>query len=176
MNNMRGSQKRASIALVMAFLLTGCGQLPSWMPGQQQTQQFHPLDSEVAQIAAPQPPASAPSLYCRIGRGDAHFSRGWSGYDAAPFSLAPEARITIPVTKKKGDEKIQVLGYFDTAGQKLIFCPIVDGPPGKRIACASLYALDDDLNAGIKRTFDIPSSIRGASITCAYKETALQKL
>lgn len=125
-------------------------------------------------MAAPQPPGAP--LYCRIGRGDAHFGTGWSGYNDALFSLASDARVSVPVTRQNGRDSIHVLALFDTSGQKLIFCPIVSGPPDKRVACTSIYALDDDLTAGIKRTFDVPNAIRGAEITCAYKQDALQKL
>lgn len=177
MKRKRGTPFRA-IALLASLFLAGCANLPSWLQGGQ-AQQFHPLDAEVARIAAPQPPAPAPAatpLLCRVGRGDAHFSKGWSAYLNASFSLPPDARVTIALPRKKGDEKIDILGIFDSQGQKLIFCPVVDGPPDKRVACTSLYALDEDLKAGIKRTFDIPAAVRGASITCAYREEALQKL
>lgn len=165
--------KRTIAALMAIFLLSGCADLP-WKPGQSQ-QQFHPLDSEVAQMAAPQQP-SGPPLYCRIGRGEAHFGTGWSGYVDPAFTLAPDARVTVPLARDKGSEKSDILAIFDSQGQKLIFCPIVGGPPDKRVACTSIYALDDDLAAGIKRTFDVPAALRGAEITCAYKQDALQKL
>ncbi len=176
MKIMHPRPRRAMFALTAALFLGGCANLPPWFPGQQ-SQQYHPLDSEVAQMAAPQPPPPAtPPLYCRIGRGDAHFAKGWAGYNEAFFSLEPDARVTVPIVERKGGGMAQVVGIFDTGGQKLIFCPMVDGPPDKRIACTSLYALDDDLTAGVKRTFDIPSALRGASITCAYRQDALQKL
>jgi hypothetical protein len=163
---------RTILALSVALSLSGCGEMPFGAQGQQ----YHPLDSEVAQMAAPQAPQAAPPLYCRIGRGDAHFAKGWSPYVDPSFTLAPDARVTIPIASAKGVASVQMLGIFDTQGQKLIFCPFVDGPPDKRVACTSLYALDDDLKAGIKRTFDVPAALRGAEITCAYDQKALQKL
>ena len=69
-----------------------------------------------------------------------------------------------------------IQGIFDASGQKLIFCPVIDGPPDKKVTCASLYALEDDLNAGIKRSFDIPDAVRGADISCARNAKDLQKL
>lgn len=69
-----------------------------------------------------------------------------------------------------------VQAFFDRSGQKMVFCPVVDAPPGQRIACASLYALDEDLHDGIKRTFDIPDAVRGGAITCAYEQKKLKKL
>ena len=168
--------QRTIVAFLAVLMLAGCGQFPGFpgFPGQSQ-QQFHPLDSEVAQMAAPQPGGVQP-LYCRIGRGDAHFPRGWSGYNDATFALSGDSRVTVPLSPQKGGDSVRILALFDTSGQKLIFCPIVSGPPDKRVACASIYALDEDLAAGIKRTFDVPNAIRGAEITCAYKQDALQKL
>ena len=165
----RSHPKGTITVLLAAVLLTGCTDFPL------QSQQYHPLDSEVAKLAAPQAPGAAAPLFCRIGRGDAHFSRGWAPYVDGPFTLAPDARVTVPLARASGDENVNILAFFDSQGQKLIFCPIVDGPPNKRVACTSIYALEDDLKAGIKRTFDVPSAIRGADITCAYEESALQK-
>lgn len=177
MKFMRGCQIRAMLSLGAVLLLTGCGNIPFLSKLQQpQQQQFHPLDSEVAQMAAPEGPAPANQLYCRIGRGDAHFGKAWSPYTDAVFRLAPGARVTVPLARKKGVENVDIMGFFDAEGQKLIFCPVVEGPPDKRVACTSLYALDEDLNAGIKRTFDVPAAIRGGEITCAYEEKKLQKI
>jgi hypothetical protein len=177
MKRMLRHRKRAILALLAVLALAGCDQIPFLAKFQQpQQQQFHPLDNEVAMMAAPQPPKEAPQLTCRIGKGNAHFSKGWYEYVDASFALSPNSRITVPVARAKGDEKIDIVGIFDADGQKLIFCPKVDGPPGKRIACFSLYVLDDDLNMGIKRTFDVPAAIRGAEITCAYETSKLQKL
>lgn len=172
-----GRQIRAMLSLAAALSLTGCGHVPflSGQP-QPQQQQFRPLDSEVAQMAAPELPAPAGQLYCRIGRGDAHFSKAWSPYTDAVFRLGPGERVTVPLARRKGVESISIMGFFDAEGQKLIFCPVVEGPPDKRVACTSLYALDEDLNAGIKRTFDVPTAIRGGEITCAYDENKLQKI
>lgn len=177
MKIMRGHQLRAMLSLAAALLLAGCGNTGFFSRFQQpQQQQFHPLDSEVAQMAAPEGPAPAVQLYCRIGRGDAHFSSGWSAYTEAGFALTPGARTTVSIARKKGAGNLDIMGLFDTDGQKLIFCPMVEGPPDKRVACTSLYALDEDLKAGIKRTFDVPAAIRGAEITCALEENKLQKI
>jgi hypothetical protein len=69
-----------------------------------------------------------------------------------------------------------IQALFDGDGQKLIFCPFLNVAPDQRISCSSLYALEDDLQAGIKRTFDIPSAVRGGSITCAYTQENLRSL
>ena len=76
-----------------------------------------------------------------------------------------------------------IQALFDGSGQKVIFCPFLiksgpntPPPPDQRISCSSLYALDDDLHDGIKRTFDIPAAVRGGAITCAYEEEHLRSL
>jgi hypothetical protein len=157
-------QKNLFLAVLAAFLLAGCESLP-W-PGR--GEQFHPLDNDVAAIAAPETPAALPPLSCRVWQGMAHFQRGWYEFTEARFQLGAGARVNVPLAKAKGAEMIAIQGFFDAEGQKLIFCPVVDGPPDQRVACMSLYALDDDLKAGIKRSFDVPDAIRGAEIACGY--------
>ena len=52
----------------------------------------------------------------------------------------------------------------------------INAAPSQRISCTSLYALEEDLQDGIKRTFDIPSVLRGGAITCAYSQEKLRPL
>jgi len=66
--------------------------------------------------------------------------------------------------------------FFDTEGQKMIFCPAVTAAPGGKVACASIYMLEDDLQAGIKRTFDVPNAVQGSAITCAYAQDHFRSL
>lgn len=164
--------------LVACLLLSACGGggwgmgKLSW-PGSQQ--QFHPLDSEVASLAAPT--GAGPRLICRAGRGTALFGKAWEPFEETGFSIPAGSRVNITLTRqnnRRGETQMQ--GLFDKEGQKIIFCPVVEGPPDARIACTSLYALDDDLTAGLKRTFDIPELVRGASITCAFSEENLKKM
>lgn len=162
------------VALGASLSLSGCVTLGdmSW-PGQGQ-QQFHPLDSEVAVMAAPA--GAGPRLICRAGRGTALFGKAWLPFDDTDFVIPAGNRMNITLKKKSGQGAAVMQGLFDNEGQKIIFCPVVEGPPDARIACTSLYALDDDLAAGLKRTFDVPELVRGAAITCAYAPENLKNL
>jgi hypothetical protein len=91
------------------------------------------------------------------------------------FVLEPGGRTPVRLRTKSGDA-LMLQGRFDAEGQKLVFCPVIDAPPGERIACSSIYALEDDLQMGIKRTFDVPDAVRGAAITCAYDSAKLKDL
>lgn len=144
----------------------------------QQGPKYRALDSDIASMAAPGPvSAGGPGqLLCRVGRGSARFDKKWLEFPDADFALSPQSRINVPLHPKKGSGTMSFQAMFDRDGQRLVFCPLVDGPPDERVSCASVYALDDDLQAGIKRTFDIPDGIAGASITCAYDKSHLQKL
>ncbi|MBI1214776.1 MAG: hypothetical protein GC185_03030 [Alphaproteobacteria bacterium] len=159
--------------LFACLLVAGCSHMPSFgFMGPK----YQPLDSDVAAMAAPAAPGGTRKLYCKVGNGSAHFGKKWRDYDSDDFLLAQGRRVNVTLTEKKGGETMAFQGYFDDAGQKMIFCPVVSGPPDKRIPCASLYALDDDLSLGIKRTFDIPGAVRGANITCAFRREKLRKL
>lgn len=118
----------------------------------------------------------SPPLYCKIGRGSAIFGHDWYDFSDTMFMLYDDERMNIKIPHVRGAGELTVQALFDRTGQKLIFCPMLDAPPGRRIACASLYALDDDLHDGIKRTFDIPDALRGGAITCAYQQAKLKKL
>ena len=144
------------------------------LPGAQET--YRPLDSHVAAAAQPHYPASSRQIYCRTGRGTARFPEGWYAFSDADFILPDSDRVGVALQRKKAGSESSIMGYFDRRGQKILFCPVVEAPPGERIPCASLYALDDDLDMGIRRTLDIPNAMRGGVITCAYDPKALRKL
>ncbi len=162
------------LPLLLALALAGCGAMPG-MRGMMGPK-FKPLDSEVAAMAAPQPVGAGTSLFCRVGRGQAHFVKSWFEFNDTDFRLTPQSRVNVPLEAKKGGGETAFQALFDLEGQRIVFCPVVEGAPDERISCASIYALDDDLQAGIKRTFDIPDSVAGSSITCAYNEDHFQKL
>jgi hypothetical protein len=162
--------------IALALAPAGCGLVDMDRFGAQPS--YHPLNAEFAVQAAPEAPAGAEGarLYCRIGNGSAHFASGWAEYAPGDVMLSPGTRANVSLPRSSGSEQVTLQGIFDANGQKLIFCPLVGGPPDKRVACASLYALEDDLAAGVKRTFEVPDAVRGADITCAYKAEKLQKL
>lgn len=162
------------IPLILLLTLGGCNGMPdfSGMMGPK----FKPLDSEVAAMAAPEPVGQGKSLYCVAGRGNAHFTKSWLPLADTEFRLTPMSRANVPLKPAKGDGRASIQAMFDLDGQRIVFCPLKDGPPDERVSCSSIYALEDDLQAGIKRTFDIPEAVSGASISCAYEREHLQKL
>ena len=169
----------AALAFLLPLLLGGCDQMPDlskyFQP--QAKPKFRTLDSNVASMAAPATgEAASQSLDCRVGLGAAKFGKLWKDFDETEFRLAPQSRVNVPLSPKKGSEQMSFQAMFDLEGQKLMFCPLVNGDPGDEVACSSIYALDDDLAAGIKRTFDIPNALRGGSISCAYDENNIKKL
>ncbi len=169
----------AALILLLPLFLAACDQMPDlskYFPGQAKPK-FRTLDSDVASMAAPATgEAASQSLDCRVGLGSAKFGKQWKDFDETEFRLAPQSRVNVPLSPRKGGEQMSFQAMFDLEGQKLMFCPLVNGDPGDEVACASIYALDDDLEAGIKRTFDIPDALRGGSISCAYDENNLKRL
>lgn len=166
----------AAVFLLSLLLVAGCGSgagFSSLGP------RFSPIDGKVAAMqnrSAGGSVASGPDLHCKAGRGTAHFGKKWLGYSETVFGLAAQERVNVVLEARKGKGSLSIQAFFDKEGQRLLFCPVVDGPPTTRVACTSIYALDDDLQMGIKRTFDIPNALRGGSITCAYKDKNLKKL
>ncbi|MFH1158217.1 MAG: hypothetical protein V1721_04960 [Pseudomonadota bacterium] len=110
----------------------------------------------------------SPSLYCRVGRGSALFGQDWYAFKDALFSLRQGDRTSIQITSTRNKEEMVIQVFFDGGGQKLLFCPVTDVAPGQLIPCASLYALKEDLQQGIKRTFDIPAAVQDGTITCSF--------
>lgn len=168
-------QKTQSLAF-MAFsllLLTACMPLTSVRPAQEPIRQ--PIEVLKMTASAAQPP-SIPALYCRVGRGEALFGRQWHDFQDASFSLHQGERLDIAVGRKRGTEAMAIHVFFDSGGQRLVFCPRLAGSPKQPVACASLYALEEDLQTGIKRTLDIPKTVRGAEISCAYSIAGLKPL
>jgi len=173
-------------ALGLSLSLGGCEQLANFhFPGMEsappkQPVQYKPLDSEIAAMAAPLPEGvQGKTVYCTVGKGAAKFPGGkWLDFKDTDFSLPPKQRVTINLPSKTGavSTPAPFEGFFDEDGQKMVFCPVVSGAPDMRIACTSLYALDDDLSIGIKRTFDVPEALRGGAISCADTLAHVQKL
>lgn len=131
--------------------------------------QYKPLTVEVAQMASPETPAQSPLLYCTIGRGTAKFGAVWAPFADAGFSLHQGEHMPVTVTRLSPPQSARLQVFFDGDGQKMIFCPVLtNAPPEQKVACSSIYTLEDDLQMGIKRTFDVPDFIRGGEITCAY--------
>jgi hypothetical protein len=130
----------------------------------------------VAEVTMPAAAQDNPPLYCKIGRGSALFGRDWYDFKDVTFMLNRGVPADVRLTRIHSFQEMTIQALFDGSGQKLIFCPFLSVEQDQRISCSSLYALEDDLNDGIKRTFDIPSAVRGGSITCAFAQEKLRPL
>jgi len=137
----------------------------------------------VAEVTTPPSKPDTPPLYCKVGHGTALFGRDWYDFSDTEFMLYRGQPADVSLAREQGSEQMTIRVLFDGSGQKLIFCPLpphagasASLAPDERISCASLYALDDDLRDGIKRTFDIPAAVRGGAITCAYQQNRLKSL
>jgi hypothetical protein len=169
-----------AVLVLMASLLSACDRLPalSQLGLNLGIPAYQPVTSDASSVvamAAPHAPDSPSTLvYCRVSRGAAHFGEKWQDFQIADFALPPDARVNVPLVPVRGNGEVSFQAFFDSAGQKMLFCPLISGPPDRRVSCTSIYALDEDLDAGIKRTFDIPHAIEGGVISCAYSADALR--
>lgn len=160
---------------VFALLLSGCDLVEPPAPP------IPPV--KVADVTTPSLKPDTPPLYCKIGRGTAAFGREWYDFRNVEFELYGGQAADISLMSVQGGHQMTIRALFDGSGQKLIFCPVPAGlssaatmAPDRLVSCASLYALDEDLHDGIKRTFDIPAAVRGGEITCAYDQERLRSL
>lgn len=131
---------------------------------------------DITRAAAPAKTGKTQSLPCAVANGSARIGKKWYEFNKTDFTLSRDMAVNVTLYPRKGGEGLTFQGSFEPDEQKMIFCPVVNAAPGTRIPCFSLYALDEDLQAGIKRTFDIPNAVQGAFITCAYNKSALKKL
>ncbi|TVQ84330.1 MAG: hypothetical protein EA357_03235 [Micavibrio sp.] len=133
-------------------------------------------DSASAQKSAESPafrmyaaPASSeePLISCTVSEGQARFSSGWFPLKNTDFEIRPGTEKTFAVQGRNRRETNSIFVRFDRGGQRLVFCPRAqDFQKADRIACYSIYALEDDFKPGIKRTFDVPDAVRGSALSC----------
>lgn len=168
--------RTAAFFLVLLALLplAACGGVPTFSQKADPVV-YHPLSADLAAMT-PRGINTTQTIYCMAGKGQARFDAGWRPMRTVSFTLAANARTNMTLSPASGGGTAGLQGIFDHEGQKLVFCPLVTGPAGKQISCASLYALDDDLGMGIRRTFDVPNAIAGAEISCAYTQNAIKPL
>ena len=171
---------RRILPLLAVTLLAACAEMPQLSLGVMGPN-YKPISSEVAEMAAPRAPqaeeTAAPAwrtLYCRVDRGTVRIGKYWQDFTKTDFTISPAAPSHVDLSARQGQGSTAFNAYFDTDGQKVIFCPVKNAPAGAKISCSSMYVLDDDLEAGVKRTFDIPDAVRGGSISCAYDTAALK--
>lgn len=157
--------------LLLSAALAACSGVPKFRP---QEPIYKPLSADLAAMSTATGGQPA-MLTCQIGHGQAMFGKYALAYNTVNFTLAENARTNITLRSTRGDTAA-IQGMFDHNGQKLVFCPIISGPANQQISCASFYALDDDFEMGIRRTFDVPKAIIGAELVCGFNPQRLPKL
>lgn len=109
---------------------------------------------------------SGPFVACAVFDGQAQFPSGWFPLQKAEFKIRRGETGSFTLRSKKNESRA-IYVRFDPDGQKMVFCPETEeAGKGTRIPCYSIYALEDDFDAGIKRTFDVPKAVRGSEMTC----------
>ena len=107
-------------------------------------------------------------LLCEVDSGNAKYQQGWYDFKSTKFAIAKGEKLRIEMPRKRGEGSAYFLGRFDANGQKLVFCPYIEVAEGQKIPCASFYTLEEDLEIGIRRTFDVPKAVRGGYLSCKY--------
>lgn len=168
-------QKTFLAALPLIFLLTGCLQIP----GLDRITELRlpPAGMNLARAAEPAPTSPEEALpvrplHCVIEKGSAQFGKKWRDFSPSNFDVRQGERITITLAGLKfSDESMTIQVRYDEGGQKMVFCPLKDNiSPNAKITCASIYALEDDLELGIKRTLDVPDAVRSGVLRCGFEK------
>jgi len=110
------------------------------------------------------------TLQCVVELGSAQFQKGWYDFEPSEFKIKNGERLKIELVRKKKSEKSYILGRFERDKQKLVFCPYLNVAKDQKVPCASYYALEDDFEHGIRRTFDVPKAVRGGTLRCGYNQ------
>lgn len=140
---------------------------------------FQPLTLDLSGDIAPRDPALPPvgDVYCVVGDGTAMINKQWRPYDKTGFVLPGTGQMSsVRINAASGSASATLRAYYDEPGQKMIFCPTVTNNPDGVIDCASIYAMNEDLNDGIKRTFELPNGIQSGHISCGYDQNNLRPL
>ncbi len=167
-------RKIVPVACILLPLLTsGCIKIPG--VGTPELELPAP-GMELAKAAQPEISPAAPKakIYCAVEKGTALFGKNWHDISQAKFDLIQGEKTLVNIHNTKSNAEMVLQARFDDNGQKMVFCPVrEDLPPEARITCASIYALEDDFKMGIKRTLDVPQSLRSGILRCGY--TPLKK-
>ncbi len=161
------------LSVLLITLLAGCVAAPPPKPV------FQPLSLDLSGDLTPRDPSLplAHDVYCVIGHGTALIAGQWAPYQQTGFILPGTGVMSsVMIEKTKGSGQAVMRGYYDDLGQKMVFCPVRQGPPDAVIECQSLYAMSEDLTFGIKRTFDVPEAVLSGHIACAYDQAAVPPL
>lgn len=155
------------------LLLGGCLELPYF--GSAPKLELSPAGMNLAKAAAPDAVLvlnETPPLHCLIEKGSALFGKNWRDFSQTSFDVLQSQRTVISIAEKKSSgNTMDIQVRFDENGQKLVFCPIKENmAPDAKIICASIYALEDDFSLGIKRTLDVPASLRSGELRCGFNK------
>lgn len=131
-------------------------------------------------------------LNCVITGGTAVFTEGWHDYNPKEFRIVRGERKTVKLSHISTEGlNTRLQASFDRTGQKLSFCEIlrpskfgsfmsfgesfdIDIIDSIKLGslktgkCISVYALPMDFEPGIRRTLDVPNTVRGATLMCSY--------
>lgn len=169
---MRAALTRLLFPFAVILAATACVPPEFKMMGLKTKEEYKPLETSIAATMAPE---AKNALYCRVSLGTAKFGSKWRTFATQNFYLPPGMRVNVGLKPKSGSGNMPFQAWYSSENQQMMFCPVLDGPPDKKITCTSVYALDDDLALGIKRTFDIPHAIEGGELTCAHSKEHLRK-
>lgn len=131
-------------------------------------------------------------LNCVVTGGVAVFTEGWHDYNPREFRIVRGERKTVKLSHFSAEGlNTRFQASFDRTGQKLSFCEIlrpskfgsfmsfgeafdIDIVDSIKLGslktgkCVSVYALPMDFEPGIRRTLDVPNTVRGATLMCSY--------
>ena len=125
-----------------------------------------PAAQQTDSSAAVQSRPYGPAVTCAVFEGQAQFPSGWFPLQKTEFKIRRGETDSFTLRSKKNESRA-IYVRFDPDGQKMVFCPETEeAGRATRIPCYSIYALEDDFDAGIKRTFDVPKAVRGSEMTC----------
>ncbi len=160
------------VACCALLLASGCTMV-------QKKPSFQPLTLDLSGDMAPRDPSLPPGgdVYCVIGDGTAMIDGQWRAYDSTGFVLPGNGMMSsVRIDAARGSTFANMRAYYDEPGQKMIFCPTVSRSADGVIDCASIYAMNEDLRDGIKRTFEVPNGVMSGHISCGYDQNALRPL
>lgn len=172
MPRMMPSMSSLLLACAALLLSSGCSMV-------QKQPSFQPLTLDLSGDIAPRDPSLPPAgdVFCVVGHGTAMIDKQWRAYEPTGFVLPGNGMMSsVRIEADRGSSFATMRAYYDEPGQKMIFCPTVSTSADGVIDCASLYAMNEDLRDGIKRTFEVPNGVMSGHISCGYDQARLLPL
>jgi hypothetical protein len=162
--------------LLLLLLLAACDPASLRLPSVFKQPMGLSVKQQDAETAAVHPTGGKNSVHCRVSGGSGKIGGRLQPLAPADFMLTEEGSRTVHLYPRKGNGAVALEGWANRDRQQLVFCPAPEAgaAPTQKLSCAAFYVLDDDLAAGIKRTFDVPRTIEGASLTCANSPDRLK--